>query len=119
MQRFERWQPVEIKLDDDAWMEARYVAPYDDEITALAHTVVAYDEMSGRTVEHDVDDISIRPAPCFSAAGDEVALLAGLLAEAEQRMVNHDMSNHGTIGPEAAAVNAMMRRCWSAMEATR
>ena len=53
----------------------------------------------------------------------ECALLAvharEAIGEAEQRMVNHDMSNHGTIGPEAAAVNAMMRRCWAAMEATR
>jgi len=117
MQKFDRWQPVEIKLDDDAWIEARYVAPYDDKVSPLAHTVGVID--GGELTEAQVSDAEIRPAPCFSAAGDEVALLAGLLAEAEQRMVNHDMSNHGTIGPEAAAVNAMMRRCWAAMEATR
>lgn len=114
MQRFERWQPVEV-LFGGKWVEGRYLAQY----LTDRHTALLYFDGDDEVTQHWIDDDQVRPLPRFEATGDEVPLLAGLLAEVEQRMVNRDMSDTNTIGPEAAAVNAMARRCWAAMEATR
>lgn len=118
-QKFTRWQPVEVySFDNEEWNEGRYICPAPAKSLA-DHYVFYVSPLDGSTVEAGVTDLHIRPLPRFEATGDELPLLAGLLAEVEQRMVNTDMSNTNTIGPEAAAVNAMLRRCWAAMGGRR
>lgn len=113
MQRLERWQPVEIKLDDDTWMEARYVAPYDDKVSPLAHTVGVID--GGELTEAQVSDAEIRPVPCFLASGDDLRLIDAALTCREHELLRGEYEGRRAVSDGTLRVKDLRDRVRAAM----